>query len=700
MAPLKIITLNVANSLVLGGLLSIIRVENPDIVLLQELTLTSGQLKLYVAKFGYSAEANTDLMDITKLGTGIIWKTELPVSEVTSVIECRGQLAKLGPYNLLNLYAPSGGNNKTARRNFFGQDVFHLIRGLGSSPYPILAGDFNCVLSAKDTERNFGDKKCPALQDLVSGFNLSDAFRVVKPDVSEFTFHRPNCAASRLDRFYIPQEFVPHIKQVSHHASLGDHHYVVFVVDLPDLEVLPAPPKSSPLYWKLNTSILDDEDFLENFETVYQKVQLKISEYHDIASWWDLLAKPTIREFCMDVSERFSFVRKNSKRFLFSYLTLVIKRGDWGEVSRVRKKLESLLLKESMGVIVRSRHKEHVETEKASLFFLNRENKNYKKGSLSDLKIDDTETSDKTKIEKEVLKYFGALFNGHHDRQGKDTGQPFIPDYSGLPVFLEDLAGLSQESQDNLTKPLVYKNIKNIIFKECDHNKSPGLDGLPYEFYQATWNIIGHDFVKVLQVQLDRISLIESDRHGATRLASKVDGVPAVNELRPITLLNCDYKILSKSFVRRMVPIMREVICSGQLCSVEDMNILFGISNIISAIDYVNAHSIAAFLVSLDMFKAYDRVMLDYLVKVMAAMRFPEKFIKWILMLHEGATTSFLLSFLTKPIGIFFSIRQGDPLSMLLYIIYIEGLFMSNFVQKDEAYCDDLIFFLSQNMIC
>ena len=94
MAPLKIITLNVANSLVLGGLLSIIRVENPDIVLLQELTLTSGQLKLYVAKFGYSAEANTDLMDITKLGTGIIWKTELPISEVTSVIECRGQFAK------------------------------------------------------------------------------------------------------------------------------------------------------------------------------------------------------------------------------------------------------------------------------------------------------------------------------------------------------------------------------------------------------------------------------------------------------------------------------------------------------------------------------------------------------------------------------------------------------------------------------
>ena len=55
MANLKLITLNTGNSLELGGLLSISRMENPDIVLLQEITVTSGQLKLFVAKFGYSA---------------------------------------------------------------------------------------------------------------------------------------------------------------------------------------------------------------------------------------------------------------------------------------------------------------------------------------------------------------------------------------------------------------------------------------------------------------------------------------------------------------------------------------------------------------------------------------------------------------------------------------------------------------------
>ena len=69
-----------------------------------------------------------------------------------------------------------------------------------------------------------------------------------------------------------------------------------------------------------------------------------------------------------------------------------------------------------------------------------------------------------------------------------------------------------------------------------------------------------------------------------------------------------------------------------------------------------------------------DRVLLEYLIKVMAAMKFPSVFVQWIQMLHDGATTCFLLDFLTRPMKVLFSIRQGDPLSMILYIIYIEPL--------------------------
>ena len=70
-------------------------------------------------------------------------------------------------------------------------------------------------------------------------------------------------------------------------------------------------------------------------------------------------------------------------------------------------------------------------------------------------------------------------------------------------------------------------------------------------------------------------------------------------------------------------------------------------------------------------------------------------------MLHNGAKTCFLLRHLSQDIQVSFSIRQGDPLAMILYIIYIEplllylerhlsGLFMSGIPQSVESYCDDV----------
>ena len=63
---------------------------------------------------------------------------------------------------------------------------------------------------------------------------------------------------------------------------------------------------------------------------------------------------------------------EKTKSFLFSYLGLVIRKRNWEEVARVRKQIKIMLVKESMGFIVRSRYKENLESEKANLFYLNR----------------------------------------------------------------------------------------------------------------------------------------------------------------------------------------------------------------------------------------------------------------------------------------------------------------------------------------
>ena len=77
-------------------------------------------------------------------------------------------------------------------------------------------------------------------------------------------------------------------------------------------------------------------------------------------------------------------------------------------------------------------------------------------------------------------------------------------------------------------------------------------------------------------------------------------------------------------------------------------------------------------------------------------------------MLHTDAKTVFILKGLTEAIQVTFSIRQGDPLAMILYIIYVEPLLLcfekslrglrfqatslnnSIISQVSESYCDDV----------
>lgn len=318
-------------------------------------------------------------------------------------------------------------------------------------------------------------------------------------------------------------------------------------------------------------------------------------------------------------------------------------------------------------------------------------------------------------IEKEIIDFFEPLFSGRHapgpeyqDPVIQDT--PFEPDPSLYDSFLTpDLAKLSDSSRESLEIPVDYEELKEIVINLCAKNKSPGADGLPYEFYSGVFHIIGSKLVEVYNCILDRILLTLSMQGGLTRLIVKIKaGIPLVTQLRPIALLTCDYKILTKILVQRLLPVLSEVIKSGQLCSVQDCNILFGATDILSSIDYINLHRVSAALVSYDLFKAYDRVYVPWLLRTMKAMGFGSLFINWIAMCHENITTKFILNLLSDPIKLLFSIRQGDPMASVLFVIYIEpllvrlrrelsGLKIGLIDQKDEDYMDDINIFLEKD---
>ena len=593
---IRFFSLNVGMKNNLAGLSSILMNNNLDIAFLQEVKISDEELASQVGRCGFTGKVNINIEDSSKPGTAIVWRSSLPVRDVTTIVVCRAHVAYIGAYALLNVYAPSGSDKKYERGSFFSKEVFRAL-SLHSEPNWILGGDFNCVLKPIDLENGTGfqQKNCIQLADLLKAKDLKDVFRYFHPHSKEFTFFRTTATPSRLDKFYLPTNLLVGVMGVEHIASLSDHCGVVMEVKLENVSNVHINKEGRNTYWKLNVAILKDDEFLGNFADLWSWLKTLKYMYSDIDDWWDQEAKPSIKEFCILFSKRRNKRRIDTKKFWFAYLKTALLARNWGEVARIKNEVSKLLLEDTSGYVIRSRFKYNASNEVASLYHANKELKNSKKNSLNKLKINDVIIEDADIIEAEVSKFFHALFNGYHDSSLVDTGSPFVPDYSGLDSYLDGLGSLPDLARDELEKDMLMEELGEIV-KECENNKSPGLDGLSYEFYKTTLSLIQDELLEVFQCQLNRKKIVESNREGVTRLAPKVDGVPSVDELRPITLLNCDYKMLSKWFVRRVKPVLHLIIRSGQLCTVGNKNILFGVSNILSSIlSVIQSHIQACF---------------------------------------------------------------------------------------------------------
>ena len=277
-----------------------------------------------------------------------------------------------------------------------------------------------------DNGTGFNQKKSTHLSDLVATKNLTDVFRYIHPMAKEYTFFRASSAPSRLDRFYVSHDYLDKVNSIEHVASLSGHCGVL--LDMRFQNVVFSNIKStSSTYWKLNTRILKDEDFLENFAALWDVLKLKQEDFSDIAEWWNVAAEPHIKEFCATFSTQRNIRRRDTKAFWLAYLKIALLDKNWTEVVRVKGVLVEMMQEDAYGYVVRSRYQNNAAEEIASIFHANKEIKNSSKNNIQSLKIGNIVSEDKVTVEEEIITFFHALFNGHHNVDLKDTGKPFNP---------------------------------------------------------------------------------------------------------------------------------------------------------------------------------------------------------------------------------------------------------------------------------
>ena len=277
-------------------------------------------------------------------------------------------------------------------------------------------------------------------------------------------------------------------------------------------------------------------------------------------------------------------------------------------------------------VLLRIKHFE--ENEKSTRYFFNLEKSRAKSKLWRKIKLDNGNYSnDITTIIKEQVKFYTNLFSSEGwNRNSADK-------------LLENVdTNLTNEEKEDLECPITETELWKCI-KQLKKNKSPGEDGIISEFYQIYWNTIKTEFTKLIKEILDSEKLPHSQSKGILTLLYKKGEREDIKNWRPLTLLNVDYKIVSKLLANRIKPKLCKLIHPDQRGFVPGRSIHEANRLIQDFIDYANMRNDNGSIIFLDQEKAFDRVEWEWLDACLIKYNFGNKFTSWANMLLKDAKT-------------------------------------------------------------
>ena len=161
------------------------------------------------------------------------------------------------------------------------------------------------------------------------------------------------------------------------------------------------------------------------------------------------------------------------------------------------------------------------------------------------------------------------------------------------------------------------------------NNKVPGHDGLTAEFYHAFWKELSPHLIATYRFSYNTGILPISVCKGLILLLAKKSKDPCyIKNMRPLTLLNTDYKILAKAIDNRISTLLPSIICGDQTGFVKGHKIAHNTRKTLDIIDHTKLKNIPALILSIDMEKCFDRLEHESIFGSMQYFNFGEKIIK------------------------------------------------------------------------
>ena len=360
-------------------------------------------------------------------------------------------------------------------------------------------------------------------------------------------------------------------------------------------------------------------------------------------------------------------------------------------LEKTKQDYEDLISEAAKGAIFRSKCRWYNEAEKSTKYFFNLEKNRVGSKCMSLLKNEDgSEVTNPELILEKQREFYARLY----------TADPFVDftltNSEDIQLDENEKCGISGDlSMEELTTAL--KQSK----KEC----SPGCDGLMGAFYVIFWTLIKEPLHSALTYLLQQGKLFTSALQGIiTMIPKKGKDCRFIKNLRPITLLNTDYKLLEKVIANHIKPLLQNLIHQDQKGFLSNRRISSNIRCILDIMDQIEKHEDESLIISINYEKCFDRVERCALLGALRYFNFPENIVSWTNTLYTNAqscVTNF--GYCSKYFNVTRSIKQGGPCSSYYFLIVaellaialrknqnIEGINIAEFKKLFGQYADDM----------
>ncbi|GJX53244.1 RNA-directed DNA polymerase, eukaryota, reverse transcriptase zinc-binding domain protein [Tanacetum coccineum] len=293
-----------------------------------------------------------------------------------------------------------------------------------------------------------------------------------------------------------------------------------------------------------------------------------------------------------------------------------------------------------MDLVQKSRIKWDIEGDENSKFFHGLINKKRRQQMVRGVIINGMWNTDPYQVKNAFFQYYQDKF------QAFESQIPLGYNSSCMKLNDDDRVALDKEAS--------LDEIKNAIW-DCGSSKAPGPDGFSFMFLKKYWDFMKddvNDFVSSFMLT-GRLPL--GTNSAFITLIPKISNPILIKDYRPISLIGMQYKIIAKLLANRLASVIGKLISPEQSAFISGRQILDGPLMLSELIDWYKKKNKKLLILKVDFEKAFDSVTC----------------------LQSARTSVIVNGSPTLEFSIHRGLRQGDPLSPLLFILVMEGLHLA-----------------------